>query len=125
MSDLAHERLQVLDFEQSIYKPERGFHESGALEHGYVGIIVGCAVQRIRSFWRLEGRERAGLRFWEGQGTGATGQRGDEEFKSGILEIEELPVARRACRDPLAVRLVLKCVIPPAGEMRHALDDYY
>ena len=67
MSDLAHERLQVLDFEQSIYKPERGFHESGALEQGYIGIIVGCTVQRIRSFWRFEGRERAGLRFWEGQ----------------------------------------------------------
>jgi hypothetical protein len=69
LSDLAHERLQVLDFEQSIYKPERGFHEIGALEHGYVGIIFGCTVQRIRSFWRFEGRERAGLRFWEGQGS--------------------------------------------------------
>ncbi len=86
MSDLAYERLQVLDFEQSIYKPERRFHEIGALEHGYVGIIVGCTVQRIRSFWRFEGRERAGLRFWEGH----------------LFQIHSVPSAAVADPAPLA-----------------------
>jgi len=91
LSDLAHERLQVLDFEQSIYKPERGFHEIGALEHGYVGIIVGCTVQRIRSFWRFEGRERAGLRFWEGQAI-------SQQFQNSCFIIHHRSLSALECR---------------------------
>lgn len=109
MSDLAHERLQVLDFEQSICKPERRFHEIGTLEHGYVGIIFGCTVQRIRSFWRFEGRERAGLRFWEGQGLQVGLRRAEiAAFRVGDLHVnrgfDSLRVVRKgAKKDALAI----------------------